>query len=251
MYGKMQVSRLLKLFPSYASGPRGPVLPLIVHVLLPCLPWGMWWMVPLITPCSSSLSWWLLNSWLCFTRAQKFAFGKVLFIGRVLKQKILHFTLSYPSFHVMIPFLCHALIFLACSLCVFTCVTTWVEGSQSVEGKSIRLSQPCSRSLGPQYPLWAQHLARLSLIFHLPAFVHVELFPSSLTVKGFFLCCRITPFVITIFQFFYKEQVLLFFSEKNKIMLFHKTFVIFLLNCFGKGTAVRSFISFLLSGMVW
>ena len=145
----MQVSRLLKLFPSYASGPRGPVLPLIVHVLLPCLPWGMWWMVPLITPCSSSLSWWLLNSWLCFTRAQKFAFGKVVFIGRVLKQKILHFTL-FVSF-----ISCDDSIFMPCtyfssmfSLCFYPCYD--LSWRQSVSWRKVnQVVTAMQQELGP------------------------------------------------------------------------------------------------------
>ena len=57
-------------------------------------------------------NWWHPNSWLCFTWAQKLAFGKDLFKGSI-EQKIFHFTLVitrgfqttlYPQGRVSAPF---------------------------------------------------------------------------------------------------------------------------------------------------
>ena len=100
------------------------------------------------------------------------------------------------------------------------------------------------QELGPTLSTLCSAPSKLSLTFHLPTFVRVELFPCGLTFKGFFLSCRTAPFAVTILQFFYKEQVLLLFSEKNKIMLFYKTLVVFILNLLWEGKAVGSFTSF-------
>ena len=86
----------LKSFPSYASSYLGHLAQISSYCLLYCSDTnslfterdgkcGRWWPLRLPLLLSASLggnSWWLPNSWLCFTCVQKFAYRKGLFTGR-------------------------------------------------------------------------------------------------------------------------------------------------------------------------
>ena len=121
--------------------------------------------------------------------------------------------------------------FLACSVWVFTfeIVKTLELKAENELKESLPGNHSCTtRAWAKVIYSVGQLLLRYVICDLPPPYLStcwpVYLFTYLCDLYGFFLLCqRITPLVLTIFQFFYKEQVLLLFSEKSKIMLFCKS----------------------------